>query len=149
MSLMPSHSLLLRLYQGGGIVQTTDNSDRIGIKPLRSNALLLAQKKNGRAEITEKSLQHFSDRKPLAPGVAAGAAGVAGGGGRTASRRGSPSKKSSSPVGSGAGGGAGENKGKKSARDSDNEEDDDEGSGDEAEKLDEEQMNEIDNIYRK
>jgi DNA repair protein RAD5 len=36
-----------------------------------------------------------------------------------------------------------------SARTSDNEEDEAEDSGDEAEKLDEEQMNEIDSIYRK
>ncbi len=37
---------------------------RIGVKPIRSNALLLAQKKNGRAVINEDSLKHFEDKKP-------------------------------------------------------------------------------------
>lgn len=97
---------------------------RIGVKPIRSNALLLAQKKNGKAEINEKSLQHFSDKPKLA------------------SRGSSPSKKSDS---SGS-----KEKDKKSAKNSDGEEEDEgEGSGDEAEKLDEGQMNEIDSIYRK
>lgn len=101
-------------------------SGRIGVKPLRSNALLLAQKKNGKADINEKSLQHFSDKPQLAS--------------TNARRSQSPSKKSDSSSTKG--------KEKKSARNSDNEEDG-EDSGDEAEKLDEQQMNEIDSIYRK
>lgn len=50
-------------------------------------------------------------------------------------------RRSPSPASSGKG------KGKVSARDSEDE--DDEDSGDEAEKLNDEQMNEIDTIYRK
>jgi DNA repair protein RAD5 len=107
-------------------------TDRIGIKPLRSNALLLAQKKNGRAEINEKSLGHFSDQKGLNPNV-------------PRRRSTSPSKKSLSSDSKDK---PGEKEGE-SARNSDNEEDEAEDSGDEAEKLDEEQMNEIDSIYRK
>lgn len=85
---------------------------------------MLAQKKNGRVDINEKSLEHFSDQKKPNAG---------------ASRRSaSPSKKSQSSDT--------KDKGKKSARNSDDEEED---SGDEAEKLDDEQLNEIDNIYRK
>lgn len=38
---------------------------RIGVKPVRSNALLLAQKKNGRAVINDDSLKHFEDKKPV------------------------------------------------------------------------------------
>ncbi|WVQ99319.1 hypothetical protein IAU59_006451 [Kwoniella sp. CBS 9459] len=99
---------------------------RIGVKPLRSNALLLAQKKNGAAEINETSLKHFSDdaRPTSKTGV---------------KRSPSPSKGSTSSADKG--------KGKASAANSDAEEDED--SGDEAEKLDDEQMNEIDTIYRK
>ncbi|WRT66270.1 uncharacterized protein IL334_003223 [Kwoniella shivajii] len=94
---------------------------RIGVKPLRSNALLLAQKKNGAAEINETSLEHFSDfPKPK--------------------RSPSPSK------GSNASGDKG--KEKASAANSDDE-DENEDSGDEAEKLDDRQLNEIDSIYRK
>lgn len=91
---------------------------------MRSNALLLAQKKNGAAVINETSLQHFSDSpKPK--------------------RSPSPSK------GSNASGGE-KGKGKISAANSDDEgEDGDEDSGDEAEKLDDKQLNEIDSIYRK
>lgn len=103
---------------------------RIGVKPIRSNALLLAQKKNGKAEINEKSLQHFSDRPKLA------------------SRNNSSSKRDSSPSKRSDGSGS-KDKGKKSAKNSDGEDEGDEGSGDEAEKLDEEQMDEIDTIYRK
>lgn len=84
----------------------------------------MAQKKNGRAEINEKSLKHFSDQKRVDGGVAR--------------RSQSPSKKSQSSDS--------RDKGRKSARNSDDEEED---SGDEAEKLDDEQMNEIDSIYRK
>ncbi|EIW70729.1 hypothetical protein TREMEDRAFT_43337 [Tremella mesenterica DSM 1558] len=72
---------------------------RIGVKPLQSNALLLAQKKNGSAVINEDSLRHFD-----------------------------------------------KNKGKTSVRNSDDEGED---SGDEAEKLNEEQLNELDAIYAK
>ncbi|OCF36767.1 DNA repair protein RAD5 [Kwoniella heveanensis BCC8398] len=99
---------------------------RIGVKPLRSNALLLAQKKNGAAEINDNSLKHFSDdaRPTSKTGV---------------KRSPSPSKGSTSSTDKG--------KGKASTANSDDE--DDEDSGDEAEKLDDEQMNEIDTIYRK
>nr|XP_019046210.1 DNA repair protein RAD5 [Kwoniella bestiolae CBS 10118]OCF25140.1 DNA repair protein RAD5 [Kwoniella bestiolae CBS 10118] len=96
---------------------------RIGVKPIRSNALLLAQKKNGAAVINETSLQHFSD---------------------------SPKPKRSPSPSKGSNGTASEKgKGKASAANSDNEEEEDEDSGDEAEKLDEKQMNEIDAIYAK
>ncbi|WWC89419.1 uncharacterized protein L201_004343 [Kwoniella dendrophila CBS 6074] len=97
---------------------------RIGVKPLRSNALLLAQKKNGAAVINETSLQHFADSpKPK--------------------RSPSPSKGSNASAGE-------KSKGKISAVNSDGEEDEgDEDSGDEAEKLDDKQLNEIDSIYRK
>ncbi|OCF60506.1 DNA repair protein RAD5 [Kwoniella mangroviensis CBS 10435] len=98
---------------------------RIGVKPLRSNALLLAQKKNGAAVINETSLQHFSD---------------------------SPKPKRSPSPSKGSNGTASEKgKGKASAANSDDDGDgdEDEDSGDEAEKLDERQMNEIDAIYAK
>lgn len=99
---------------------------RIGVKPLMSNALLLAQKKNGQAaEINEMSLKHFP------------ASGLPSSSSRRRSV--SPSK------GSAASGN--KEKGKASAKNSDDEEDED--SGDEAEKLDEAQLNEIDSIYRK
>ena len=81
-------------------------SGRIGVKPIQSNALLMAQKKNGQAaEINDASLRHFSSPAPgkQSPKVVA--------------------------VDDGA--------------------DDDDDSGDEAEKLDEKQMGEIDSIYRK
>ncbi|WWC70296.1 uncharacterized protein I206_104246 [Kwoniella pini CBS 10737] len=95
---------------------------RIGVKPIHSNALLLAQKKNGAAEINETSLKHFTDSpKP---------------------------KRSPSPSKGSNGSGVEKGKGKTSATNSDNE-DEDEDSGDEAEKLDDQQMNEIDTIYRK
>jgi DNA repair protein RAD5 len=85
--------------------------------------LLLAQKKNGSAVIDEKSLDHFN---PLS----------------TAPKRDpSPSKGSTSSGGQG--------KGKSSAKNSDGEEEEELDSGDEAEKLDEKQLNEIDSIYRK
>jgi DNA repair protein RAD5 len=99
-------------------------SGRIGVKPLRSNALLLAQKKNGRAVINETSLKHFDSNGGKLPSSA------------LARRSASPSKSSSS----------GKGKEKGSARNSDDEEED---SGDEAEKLNDEQMNELDQIYRK
>ncbi|WVR07134.1 hypothetical protein IAU60_004175 [Kwoniella sp. DSM 27419] len=99
---------------------------RIGVKPLRSNALLLAQKKNGAAVIDETSLKHFGDG--ARPSTTAGV-----------KRSPSPSKGSVSSVEKG--------KGKASTANSDDE--DDEDSGDEAEKLDDQQMNEIDSIYRK
>jgi DNA repair protein RAD5 len=94
------------------------------VKPLRSNALLLAQKKNGRAVINETSLKHFDSNGGKPPPSA------------LARRSASPSKSSSS----------GKGKEKGSARNSD---DEDEDSGDEAEKLNDEQMNELDQIYRK
>lgn len=88
---------------------------------------MLAQKKNGSAQINEASLKHFpSSAQPLASG-------------RKRSSQ-SPSKGSVSSSGKG--------KGKVSAKNSDNEEDA-EDSGDEAEKLDDKQLNEIDSIYRK
>jgi DNA repair protein RAD5 len=102
---------------------------RIGVKPIRSNALLLAQKKHGKAEINEQSLQHFSDRPKLS-------------GRSSASKRDPSPSKQSDASGS-------KDKGKKSAKNSEGEEDAEEGSGDEAEKLDEEQLDEIDTIYRK
>ncbi|ORX36723.1 SNF2 family N-terminal domain-domain-containing protein [Kockovaella imperatae] len=102
---------------------------RIGVKAIQSNALLMAQKKNGSAVINEASLKHFAAR--------------ASSGANTPSRRSqSPSKASSS------GSGKGKTKDKGSARNSDDDEGE-EDSGDEAERLDEEQMNEIDTIYRK
>lgn len=88
---------------------------------MQSNALLAAQKKNGSATINEKSLKHFED-KPS-----------------SSRRSASPSKGSASSGDKG--------KGKASARNSDDE--DGEDSGDEAEKLNDDQMNELDNIYRK
>lgn len=96
------------------------SSGRIGVKALQSNALLAAQKQNGSATINEKSLKHFD--KP-----------------KSERRSASPSKGSTSSADKG--------KGKSSAKNSDGEEEED--SGDEAEKLDEEQMNELDTIYRK
>jgi len=95
-------------------------SGRIGVKALQSNALLAAQKQNGSATINEKSLKHFD--KP-----------------KSERRSASPSKGSTSSADKG--------KGKSSAKNSDGEEEED--SGDEAEKLDEKQMNELDTIYRK
>lgn len=99
---------------------------RIGVKPLQSNALLAAQKKNGSATINEKSLKHFGDdaKPPFA---------------KVERRSASPSKGSTSS--------GGKAKGKTSAKNSDDEEEED--SGDEAEKLNDDQMNELDNIYRK
>ena len=98
---------------------------RIGVKPIQSNALLMAQKKNGQAaQINEASLKHFPDTT-----------------GAIADRKRSVSP-SVSRVTS-----VDKSKGKTSAVHSD--EEDDEDSGDEAEKLDEQQMNEIDSIYRK
>lgn len=44
-----------------------DGIGRIGVKPLQSNALLMAQKKNGAAEINEKSLKHFPEKGKLPP----------------------------------------------------------------------------------
>jgi DNA repair protein RAD5 len=90
---------------------------------LQSNALLAAQKKNGSATIDEKSLKHFDkSANPCAD-----------------RRSASPSKGSTSSGGKG--------KGKQSAKNSDDEEEED--SGDEAEKLNDEQLNELDSIYRK
>lgn len=82
----------------------------------------MAQKKNGRAVINEDSLKHFENGKPVIK------------------RDASPSKGSSSSGG----------KGKEKAPVADGDAgDDDEESGDEAEKLNDEQLNEIDDIYRK
>lgn len=90
----------------------------------------MAQKKNGQAaEINDASLKHFpsssafptSDRK----------------------RSVSPSKGSTSS------GGKEKSKSRNEASAKNSEDEDDEDSGDEAEKLDEQQMNEIDSIYRK
>jgi len=107
------------LFSGYVIEGLIDPPDRIGVKPLQSNALLQSQKRNGTAAATidEASLKHFEDAK---------------------SPRKSPSPKSVSSKG----------KGKASARTSDDE-DEDEDSGDEAEKLNDKQMHELDNIYRK
>jgi DNA repair protein RAD5 len=80
------------------------------VKPLRSNALLLAQKKNGRAVINETSLKHFDSNGVKPPPSA------------LARRSASPSKSSSS----------GKGKEKGSARNSD---DEDEDSGDEADQI--------------
>jgi DNA repair protein RAD5 len=100
---------------------------RIGVKPIQSNALLMAQKKNGQAaEINHDSLQHFPTSGPPSSTNAR-------------KRSISPSKRSASS--------GDRTKGKASAKNSDNE--DEEDSGDEAEKLDEKQLNEIDSIYRK
>jgi DNA repair protein RAD5 len=99
---------------------------RIGVKPIQTNALLLAQKKNGAAEINETSLKHF-ETKSQAP-----------------TRDPSPSKGSTSSGGKGSKG-----KEKTIKKDEDGEGGEEEDSGDEAEKLDEKQMNEIDSIYRK
>lgn len=96
---------------------------RIGVKPLQSNALLMAQKKNGAAVIDETSLKHFDTSTPAKP-----------------SRRSASHSKGSNSSG-------GKGKGRVSARNSDDEEDED--SGDEAEKLNDEQLNELDSIYRK
>lgn len=101
--------------------ENADDSGRIGVKAIQSNALLAAQKQNGSAVINEKSLQHFD--KPPKP----------------ERRSASPSKGSTSSADKG--------KGKTSAKVSDDE--DEEDSGDEAEKLNDEQMNELDTIYRK
>lgn len=96
------------------------------MKPLVSNALLMAQKKNSQAaEINEASLKHFPPSGPTPSS--------------SRKRSVSPSKGSTSSGGKG--------KGKASAKNSDDEEEED--SGDEAEKLDEAQLNEIDSIYRK
>jgi len=78
---------------------------RIGVKPLLSNALLMAQKKNGAAEINDSTLKHFPG--PKAVSLA------------------------------------------KEAKGSASSDEEDEDSGDEAEKLDEKQLNEIDTIYKK
>lgn len=95
-----------------------------------SNALLMAQKKNGQAaEINEVTLKHFPSTATPGPS--------------TRKRSVSPSKNLSS-----GGSSKEKDKGKASAKNSD-EEEEDEDSGDEAEKLDEEQLNEIDTIYRK
>ena len=91
----------------------------------------MAQKKNGKADINDASLQHFPSSGQILPST-------------IHKRSASPSK------GSNSSGGKSHGKGKTlatSARNSDEEEEED--SGDEAEKLDEEQMNEIDTIYRK
>ena len=103
-------------------VVSLTSTGRIGVKPLQSNALLTAQKENGAAVIDETSLKHFkSSPKPRIRHSV------------------SPSKGSTSSGGKG--------KEKSSARNSENE--DEEDSGDEAEKLDDKQLNELDSIYRK
>lgn len=90
---------------------------RIGVKPLQSNELVLAQKKPGSAAaVFDVNLPKSSQSPRKSP------------------------RKSPSPASSGKG------KGKTSARTSDDEEED---SGDEEEKLNDEQLNEIDTIYRK
>ena len=87
----------------------------------------MAQKKNGSAVINQTSLKHFDGSHPNPTS-------------HPAKRSPSPSKVS---VSSGS-----KSKGKASAHNS-GEEDDDDDSGDEAEKLNDEQMNELDTIYRK
>lgn len=89
------------------------------MKPIQSNELLLAQKKPGSAAAVFDVNLPKPSQSP-----------------RKRSPRNSPSPSSS-----------GKGKGKASARNSDDE--DDEDSGDEAEKLNDEQLNEIDTIYRK
>lgn len=95
-----------------------DKPGRIGVKPIQSNSLLLAQKKPGSAAAV------FDVDIPKAS---------------QSPRKKSP-RKSPSP--------GSKDKGKASARNSDDEEED-EDSGDEAEKLNDEQLNEIDTIYKK
>ncbi|BEI81856.1 hypothetical protein CcaverHIS002_0210160 [Cutaneotrichosporon cavernicola] len=91
--------------------------NRIGVKPLQSNELVLAQKKPGSAAaVFDTSLPKSTQSPRKAP------------------------QKSPSPTSNGNG------KGKASASASD---DEDEDSGDEEEKLNDEQLNEIDTIYRK
>jgi DNA repair protein RAD5 len=107
------------------VVNMLRHLGRIGVKAIQSNALLAAQKQNGSAVINEKSLKHFE--KPS----------------KAERRSASPSKGSTSSADKDKG------KGKTSAKNSDNDNDDDEDSGDEAEKLNDEQMNELDTIYRK
>ena len=112
------------VYEVGLLLLPADPGvGRIGVKPLQSNALLMAQKKNGAAVINETSLKHFDASDRPAP----------------IRRSASPSKGSSSSSRKG--------KGKVSARNSDEEEDED--SGDEAEKLNDAQLNELDTIYSK
>ena len=82
----------------------------------------MAQKKNGAAVIDETSLKHFDTSDRPAPGRSA-----------------SPSMESSSSSRKG--------KDKVAASNSDDEEDED--SGDEAEKLNDAQLNELDTIYSK
>ncbi|KAL1413610.1 DNA helicase rad5 [Vanrija albida] len=96
---------------------------RIGVKPIQSNSLLTAQKGPGTAAATinATSLKHFES---------------------------SPKKRSPSPSKGSNGKAKGKASASASARNSD-EEDELDDSGDEAEKLDEEQMHEIDTIYRK
>jgi len=115
--------LLFGMYRISRFVPLLTSLGRIDVKPLQSNALLMAQKKNGAAVIDETSLKHFDTSTPAKP----------------SRRSASPSKGSNSSGGKG--------KGRVSARNSDDEEDED--SGDEAEKLNDEQLNELDSIYRK
>ncbi|GMK59160.1 hypothetical protein CspeluHIS016_0701750 [Cutaneotrichosporon spelunceum] len=90
---------------------------RIGIKPLRSNELVLAQKKPGSAAAVFDTNLPNSSQSPR-----------------------KPAQKNPSPTSNG------NRKGKASASASD---DDEEDSGDEEEKLNDEQLSEIDTIYRK
>jgi DNA repair protein RAD5 len=101
---------------------------RIGIKPLRSNAIATAQKKNGKIVIDEKSLKLFKDAKQA-----------------VASRSVSPVLQGSRASSQGQSS-VGKIKGKGKANVPD---EDDDGSGDEAEKLNDDQMNELEAIYHK
>lgn len=103
-----------------------DHTGRIGVKPILSNSLLLAQKKPGSAAaVFDTKALPLSQRNGRSSSVSP--------------RKGqSPRSRASSPS---------KGKGKASAQNTDGE--DDEDSGDEAEKLNDEQMNEIDTIYRK
>lgn len=112
---------------GSSACGDANQAGRIGVKPLQSNALLAAQKKNGSATINETSLQHFEKNGRDAKAKAE-------------RRSASPSKASNGS------GGKGKEKSSPNGSDDEGEEED---SGDEAEKLNDEQLNELDSIYRK
>ncbi|WVQ80640.1 hypothetical protein IAT38_002745 [Cryptococcus sp. DSM 104549] len=102
---------------------------RIGVKPIQTNALSLAQKKNKAAAVAAKK---------AGPSSASGS--------KPAASKKAESKADKDTVKDKD---KNKDKGKGKAGKSSAENSGDEDSGDEAEKLDEEQMDEIDNIYRK
>lgn len=123
-------SLFSECRRGTTIYRNLLIAGRIGVKPIQSNALLLAQKKNGQAaEINNDSLGHFSSSSDFPK--------------TERKRSASPSKGSTSS------GGKGKAKPSNAISAQQSEDEDEEDSGDEAEKLDERQLNEIDSIYRK